>query len=142
MGSRRSIFGIVVAAGILLGSVASVLSGGRELTANCELYGSLTVRGSAAEVGTRITAYASGTFLADTTVRTRGYYEILIPSDDPVTLEKDGWSNDDEITFTVGGEAAQPTVTAFEGRRQADLSVQLASDVHRSTWGKIKALFR
>ncbi len=142
MDTRRSILSLVVAAGVLLMTAVLALSGGRELTANCELYGTVTVRGSAADVGTRIEAYASGTLLADTTVRTRGFYEILIPSDDPVTFEKDGWSRDDEITLTVNGEAAQPTILAFEGRDQVDLSVQLASDVRKSTWGKIKALFR
>jgi len=142
MDSRKSMIRLVVAAGLLLATAVTALSGGRELTANCELYGSVTVRGNAAAVGARIEAYASGVLLADTTVRTRGFYEILIPSDDPVTLEKDGWSRDDEITFTVDGETAQPTVLAFEGRDQVNLSVQLASDVRKSTWGKIKALFR
>lgn len=142
MDSRKSILSFVVAAGMLLMTAVVALSGGRELTANCELYGSVTVRGNAAEVGARIEAYAAGTLLADTTVRTRGYYEILIPSDDPVTFEKDGWSRDDQITIAVNGEAAQPTVLAFEGRDQVDLHVLLASDVRKSTWGKIKALFR
>jgi hypothetical protein len=139
---RRLIVRLLVAAGILLGSATPAPSGGRELTANCELHGTLSVRGSAVEVGARIEAYTGGTWLADTTVQTRGYYKILIPSDDPVTLEKDGWLHDDEITIAVDGEAAWPTVIAFEGRDQVDLSVQLASDVRKSTWGKIKALFR
>jgi len=143
MAGRRSIVLLLVTVGfLLLGSVTSAPSGGRESTANCELYGSLSVLGKPASIGARIEAFVGGSLLADTTVRTVGFYEILIPSDDPVTLEKDGWAAHDEITIVVDGHSAQPTVLAFEGRDRVDLSVQLASDVRRSTWGKIKALFR
>jgi hypothetical protein len=142
MAGHRSVLILLCTAGILTAGATSAPSGGRELTANCELHGSLTVRGTAAAIGTRVEAYTGGTLLADTTVRTRGYYEILILSDDPVTLEKDGWALNDVITIAVDGETAQPTVLAFEGHDQVDLSVQLTSDVRRSTWGKIKALFR
>ena len=142
MAWRRSVVLLLVPVGFLLGSVTSAPSGGRESTVNCVLYGSMSVFGKPAPIGARVEAFAGGSLLADTTVRTQGFYEILIPSDDPVTLEKDGWAAHDEITIAVDGQAAQPTVIAFEGRDRVDLSVQLASDVRRSTWGKIKALFR
>jgi hypothetical protein len=142
MAWRKVILVVSVVAVVCLGHTVTAPSGGRELTVNCELYGQVTVHGNDARVGAAIQAYADGVLLADTTVRTSGYYEILIPSDDPVTLEKDGWNYDDEITLTVNGEAARPTILAFEGSKQVDISVQLASDVRRSTWGKIKALFR
>jgi len=142
MGWRRSMVLLLVSLGLVLGNATSGPSGGRESTANCELYGSLSLLGQPAPVGARVEAFVGGLLLADTTVRTRGFYEIMIPSDDPVTLEKDGWAAEDEITIAVNGDAAQPTVIAFEGRDRIDLSVQLASDVRRSTWGKIKALFR
>ena len=139
---RRSVPVLLAVVGLILGSTISAPSGGRELTANCALHGSLLVRGKPAAIGARVEAFAGGVLLADTTVRTRGFYEILIPSDDPVTLEKDGWNLNDEITITANGEAAQPTIIAFEGSQSVDLKVQLVSDVRRSTWGKIKALFR
>ena len=115
---------------------------GRELSANCELYGAVQVRNQQAPVGTHIEAYISGILMADTTVRVRGHYEIAIPSDDPVTLDHDGWLENDVITLVVDGESAQPNVTAFDGRQQVDIAVQFISDVRKSTWGKIKALFR
>jgi hypothetical protein len=126
---------------VLLGTTHGPLDG-RELAFDCELHGTVSIHGQPAPVGTRIEAYVDGSLLADTTVRSRGLYEIVIPPDDPVTLEKDGWADNDVLTFAVGGETAQPTVVAFEGPLQVDLSVRLVSEVRRTTWGKIKALFR
>jgi len=131
---------LIILTVIIVAGVTS--SGGHELAANCELYGSVQVRNQPAAAGTTIEAYINGILMADTTVRVRGYYEIAIPSDDPVTLDHDGWLENDVITLVVNGETAQPSVTALDGRRQVDVAVQYVSDVRRSTWGKIKALFR
>jgi hypothetical protein len=110
--------------------------------ADCELYGSVSVRGALAPVGARIEAFINGLMIADTAVMVEGHYEILIPADDPDTVDKDGWETDDVVTLAINGESAQPKVVAFEGRREVNIAVQLSSDVRRTTWGKIKALFR
>ncbi len=128
---------VVILALVSAGSLA-----GRELASNCELYGRVVYKGGPAAVGTRIEAYAGSVPLADTTVREIGFYALSIPPDDPVTLSVDGWRERDELTLYVNGTASQPTVMAFEGSRNIDLTVQLISDVRKSTWGKIKALFR
>ncbi len=131
----------IVVLGLMWLSVGASLSG-REMTSNCELYGAVTIRNAQAQVGATIKAYVGGTLLADSTVQVKGRYAIAIPPDNPVTIEQDGWMENDEITIVVNGEPARPTITAFEGTLQVDLTVQLVSDVRKSTWGKIKALFR
>jgi hypothetical protein len=118
------------------------LSIGRELAGDCELSGAVAVRNQPAPVGTLIEAYIDGNLMADTTVRIRGRYEIAIPADDPVTIDHDGWLQQDNITLVVNGETAHPTISASEGAREVDITVQFISDVRRTTWGKIKALFR
>ena len=138
--SRLALGSLVATLVLVCAFVGSLV--GRELALNCELYGNVTYKGAPAAVGTRIEACVGSTRLADTTVRQPGLYEISIPPDDPVTVAVDGWVERDEITLYVNGRAAQPTVTAFGGRRDVDLSLQLISDVRKSTWGRIKALFR
>ncbi|GAB4326872.1 MAG: hypothetical protein Kow0074_21810 [Candidatus Zixiibacteriota bacterium] len=115
---------------------------GRELVGDCKLQGKVTVRNQPAPVGTVIEAYIDGNLMADTTVQVRGRYAIAIPADDPVTIDHDGWLEQDIITLVVNGESAQPTIAASEGLRETDITVQYVSDVRKSTWGKIKALFR
>jgi hypothetical protein len=139
---RRS---LVLLAGILAVALLGLTSppaGSYALMADCELYGAVSVRGETAPVGARIEAFVDGLLLADTAVVAEGHYEILIPADDPITVDKDGWETDDLLTLTVNGESAQPKIVAFEGRKEVDLAVQHSSNVRRSTWGKIKALFR
>ena len=59
------------------------------------------------------------------------------------TTACDGWDPDDVITIWVGNHQAQQAFLAFEGSRKIDIVVStIALDVKRSTWGKIKALFR
>jgi hypothetical protein len=131
------VLGVVCLTGMLFSSATS-----RELAGDCKLSGSVTVRNQPAPVGTLIEAYIDGNLMADTTVQVRGRYAIAIPADDPVTIDHDGWLQQDIITLVVNGEAAHPTVTASEGLRELDITVQFVSTVRKSTWGKIKALFR
>ncbi|MBD3297229.1 MAG: hypothetical protein GF341_01110 [candidate division Zixibacteria bacterium] len=130
--------GVICLMGILLSPTIA-----RELAGDCKLQGKVTVRNQPAPVGTLIEAYIDGNLMADTTVQSRGRYAIAIPADDPVTIDHDGWLQQDIITLVVNGESAQPTISAGEGRRSdIDITVQYVSDVRKSTWGKIKALFR
>ncbi len=130
--------GVICLVGMLLSPTI-----GRELAGDCKLQGKVTVRNQPAPVGTLIEAYIDGNLMADTTVQTRGRYAIAIPADDPVTIDHDGWLEQDIITLVVNGETAQPTISAGEGlRSDINITVQYISDVRRSTWGKIKALFR
>ena len=54
----------------------------------------------------------------------------------------DGRSDSAEITIYVDGHPAQLTVTPVGGPVYQELSVLVISDVKKSTWGKIKVLFR
>ena len=124
--------------------ICALLAGtllGRELASNCDISGSVSYRGPAA-VGTKIKAYAGPVLLADTVVQMAGYYGISIPPDDTGTLAVDGWVDGVEITMYADGHPAQPTVTPSGGPQHQDISVLMISDVKKSTWGKIKALFR
>jgi len=124
--------------------ICALLAGtllGRELASNCDISGSVSYRGPAA-VGTKIQAYAGSILLADTVVQMAGYYVISIPPDDTGTPTVDGWAEGVEITMYVDGHPAQPTVTPAGGPQRQNLSVLMISDVKKSTWGKIKALFR
>lgn len=142
--SRIGVIKGIGTAACVLCLVALLLSPtiGRELAGDCRLQGQVTVRNQPAPVGTLIEAYIDGNLLADTTVQVRGRYAIAIPADDPVTIDHDGWLEQDIITLVVNGESAQPTIAASEGLRETDITVQYVSDVRKSTWGKIKALFR
>jgi hypothetical protein len=132
----------IVAAILAFGLLLAPFPSSRELGSDLEVQGSVVVRNRPANVGATIEAYASGTLLADTTVQMAGFYTLRIPPDDPVTLDRDGWLEGDEIRFVVDGETASPSMTATGGSHQLDISVQFISDVKKSTWGKIKALFR
>jgi len=81
--------------------------------------------------------------VAETTVTVSGRYAISIPPDNLQTTVRDGWQEDNLITVWIGDYKAQPVIPAFEGSREIDLVVSsIALDVRKSTWGKIKALFR
>jgi hypothetical protein len=139
---RRSVVLLTGALAVVLLALTGPPSGSYALLADCELHGAVSVRGEPAAVGARIEAFIDGLLVADTAVAAEGHYEILIPADDPVTVDKDGWETDDIVTLTVNGESAQPTIVAFEGSKEVNIAVQHSSNVRRTTWGKIKALFR
>jgi hypothetical protein len=132
---------VLIAVGVLGCALLAGALVARELESNCDLSGAVSYRGNAA-VGTKIEAYAGSVLLADTTVRFAGYYGISIPPDDTGTPSVDGWADGVEITLYVDGHPAQPTVMPAGGPKYQDISVLMISDVKKSTWGKIKALFR
>jgi hypothetical protein len=110
---------------------------------DCRPHGQFTYFDAPAPVGTRLEAKIGGQIVADTVVTTAGQYAISIPPDNEQTTIKDGWATDDVITLWVGTHEAQQKFLAFEGSRPIDIVVSsMALDVRRSTWGKIKALFR
>jgi len=110
---------------------------------DCRPYGELTYIGAPAQVGLRLQAKILGTVVVETTVTAAGWYALSIPPDDPHTTARDGWNPDDEITIWINDRKAQPTFAAFEGSKRINLDVpSIALDVKKSTWGKIKALFR
>lgn len=123
----------------------AILAGGLgayELEINCDLTGSISYQGKPAAVGTTLRAYAGSVLLADTTVRVTGYYAISIPPDNPSTPSLDGWVDGVDVTIHIDGRSAQPAIMPAGGPLHQDLSVPMISDVRKSTWGKIKALFR
>ncbi len=138
-GMTLPVVGSVLVAVLCLSSVG--LS--RPSTLACRAYGEITYFGNPAPVGTKLEAKAGDHVLADTTVTTSGQYAILIPADDPRTAVRDGWQEDDKITIWVQGYEARPVFLASEGSIEVPLTVSsITLDVKRSTWGKIKALFR
>jgi hypothetical protein len=142
MSSKHSRFFVLTLAGLIASAMLAGVLLARELESNCDLSGSLTYQGRPVVVGTTIQAYSGPVLLADTTVRIAGYYAISIVPDDTGTPAIDGWSDGAEITIYVDGHPAQPAVTPAGGPVYEDLSVHMISDVRKSTWGKIKALFR
>ena len=116
------------------------LSVAQESAWYCHPYGPVKYGGDLASDGLRVVAFIEGQKLASCLTK-GGEYSLLIPKDDPVTPEKEGWAEKDIITIKVNGFSATPRFEAFEGARWIRLSVSTL-DVPPTTWGKIKALFR
>lgn len=117
-----------------------VLSMAQETAWFCHPYGKIEYRGDSAPDGLKVVAFIEGQEFASCLTR-EGEYSLLIPKDDPVTLKKEGWSEEDIITIKVNGFSASPRFKAFAGAQPIDLYVSTL-DVKLTTWGKIKALFR
>jgi len=138
----RVIFGGITIT-VFLSIIFSAGSFGWPMASDCRPHGRLTYFGAPAPVGTRLQAKIGDQIVADTAVTVAGWYAISIPPDDPQTTACDGWDPDDVITIWVGGYQAQQTFWPFEGSREINIVISaIALDVKRSTWGKIKALFR
>ena len=138
-------YGFRIAIGFLMFTILAVGVGswGWPNLSDCRPSGSLTYFGAPAPVGTRLQAKIQGVVVADTTVSNAGKYALSIPPDDPQTTTRDGWNPDDVITIWVGNHEARPIFAAFEGPKEINLVVSaIYLDVKKSTWGKIKALFR
>lgn len=111
-----------------------------EIFGSCCLYGSVTYRGDKAPDDYTVEAWIGDQKLAEAKTR-KGEYFICIPQDDLSTPKKDGWANGDLITLKVNGNQAVPTLQAFSGTKNENVSVP-ALNVKLTTWGKIKALFK
>jgi len=139
---KKMVFGGVIAI-LLFGTIFNVGLLGRPMASNCRVYGQLTYFEAPAPSGTQLQARIDNQIVADTVVTVAGQYAIAIPPDNDQTTIRDGWVEDDVITIWVGGHEARPVFSAFEGNKEIDIVVSaIALDVKRSTWGKIKALFR
>ena len=106
----------------------------------CEPYGDIYFHGVLAPDGMKVEAMINNVKYAETETK-NGKYRLLIPADDPVTSVKEGCSPDDSITLIVDNNRAVPVFEAFEGSQEHNVFV-IASSVPKSTWGKIKALFK
>jgi hypothetical protein len=106
----------------------------------CEPYGDVYFHGVLAPDGMKVEAMINNVKCAETETK-NGKYRLLIPADDPVTSVKEGCSPDDSITLIVDNNRAVPVFEAFEGSQEHNVFV-IASSVPKSTWGKIKALFK
>lgn len=139
---RKLAFGVVVVC-IFTGILLAEGLFSWPMVNDCRPYGELTYLGAPAQAGLRLQAKIMETVVAETTVTAAGWYALSIPPDNPRTTAHDGWNPDDEITIWIGDRKARPTFSAFEGSKSIDLVVpSIALDVKKSTWGKIKALFR
>ncbi len=129
--------------GLLAATVFASVSFGWPTLNECRPSGTLTYLGAPAPVGTRLQARIDGIVIAETTVVVTGRYAFDIPPDNDQTVVRDGWSPEDIITIRAGNYDAQPIFTAFSGSKEINLTAtSITLDVRKSTWGKIKALFR
>jgi hypothetical protein len=136
---------VLLTAVMVLGCIVVVLESttARPLASECRVYGQATYFGSPAPVGLRLEARVENQVIADTAITITGRFTLVIPPDDLQTTKKDGWQSEDQITIWVDGHEARPIFAPFEGSKEINLTVSsIALDVKRSTWGKIKALFR
>ncbi|MFQ5341314.1 MAG: hypothetical protein ACE5F6_07180 [Anaerolineae bacterium] len=92
-------------------------------------YGTVTVNGTDAREGTRVSAWIEGVRYATTETFTfdgRAMYALGVPADDPATPEVDGGQPGDTIVFHVGGlKAAQ--AAAWQGGANSRLDLTSAS---------------
>ena len=133
----------IVFSGLLIVALLASVSFGWPTINECRPQGTLTYLGAPAPVGTRLQAKIDGITVAETTVVITGRYAFDIPSDNDQTIARDGWSPEDIITIWAGNYEAKPVFTAFSGTKEINLTATAISlDVRKSTWGKIKALFR
>ena len=142
MGRNRylALLGIAI---VLLSAMPASSLFGWPAVGDCRPHGALTYFGSPAPVGTRLQAKIQGVVVAEGTVTGAGTYALVIPPDNPLTTVRDGWRTDDQITIWADDYEARPNFAAFDDSRQINLVVaSITLDVKKSTWGKIKALFR
>jgi len=86
-------------------------------------YGTVTIDGAYAPVGSAVGAWCGGVQYATTTVVSYSggsWYALSVPGDDPDTPGKDGCYAGELVGFTVGGQPAQEAVAWSSG-----LSVRL-----------------
>ena len=139
---KRFIFGVIVA-GIIVFAFPERESFGWPATGDYRPYGALSYFGSPAPMGTQLQAKIQGIMVVEGTVTAAGWYALVIPPDNPSTTVIDGWRTDDHVTIWADGHEARPDLAAVDGPRRLDLVVfSITLDVKKSTWGKIKALFR
>ncbi|NIN01214.1 MAG: hypothetical protein GTO24_24915 [candidate division Zixibacteria bacterium] len=112
----------------------------QELAWYCRPFGTINYRGEPVSEGLKVEAFIGGKRFAWSETGD-GDYSLLIPKDDPATPEKEGWAEEDIVTIKVDGFTAFPSFKAFAGSQKHDLRVPTL-DVHTTTWGKIKALFK
>ena len=132
--NRLILFGLVFVLGLCAFPVA------QESAWFCHPYGTVEYRGDLAPDGHKVVAFIGGQEFASCLTE-NGEYSLLIPKDDPVTPEKEGWAEGDIVAVKVNGFSANPRFKAFSGAQQINLYVSTL-EVPPTTWGKIKALFR
>jgi hypothetical protein len=108
----------------------------------CWFYGTVNVGGSPAQDNLNVTAVIRGTNLNWTTKTKNGTYgwtkmgssSFYIPSDDPMTPDKDGGVNGDIIEFYVNGiKTNQTAVFEYMTLKRVDLSVGSIPEGNKST---------
>jgi len=135
----------VCAVGVILLFCITVagVSTGWPVLHECKTYGTLVYQNGPAPVGLHLKARIDGAVVAETTITTAGLYSFSIPPDNPLTTAPDGWTDGDQVTIWAGDFEARPIFAASDGAKQVNLTApSIALDVRRTTWGKIKALFR
>ena len=132
--SRLILFGLIFVLSLYAFPVA------QESAWFCHPFGTVEYRGDLAPDGYKVVASIAGQGL-DSCLTKDGEYSLLIPKDDPVTPDKEGWAEGDIVSVKVNGFSANPKFKAFAGAQQINLYVSTL-DVSPTTWGKIKALFR
>ncbi|MBI4015080.1 MAG: hypothetical protein HY365_03960 [Candidatus Aenigmarchaeota archaeon] len=89
-----------------------------------EHWGNVTVNDSLALNGTSIEAYINDTLYASMDGGALdGFYDVIIPADDPDTAEKDGGRANDTVVIKIGGKVAKPFLVWAAGINRTDIRV-------------------
>jgi hypothetical protein len=91
--------------------------------------------------GCEVKALIQGKEYASTEVKD-GEYSLSIPADDPSTLEKEGWVEDEYVTLKVAGYSGGTLFQPKSGTVPVDINLTTMGVLNLTTWGKIKALFK
>ncbi len=92
-----------------------------------EYWGIAAINDSLAQNGTAIEAYINGTLFAAMDGGTLdGFYDVIIPADDPDTPEKEGGKENEIVVIKINGSVAKPFLEWIAGVHQADIRVNRA----------------
>lgn len=91
-----------------------------------QVYGQVRVNDEFVRQGTRISAWCQGVRVAEAVTSIEAYYNIMIPGDNPFTLEIEGCGSGEMINFMIGNLEADQTVNWGTGDSifELDLSAE------------------
>ncbi len=107
----------------------------------CQPFGTVKYKSASVPDGCEVKALIQGKEYASTKVKD-GEYSLSIPADDPSTLEKEGWVEDEYVTLKVAGYSGGTLFLPKSGNVPVDINLTTMGVLNLTTWGKIKALFK
>jgi hypothetical protein len=126
---------------ILFFLIPAAGSFGQSGNSPCQPSGTVKYKSASVPDGCEVKALIQGKEY-DLTKVVNGRYSLSIPADDPSTLEKEGWAENDYITLKVVGYSGGTLFSAKSGNVPVDINLTTMGVLNLTTWGKIKALFK